>query len=290
MNRRTIGASLMLAGVFAFAAAPTMASAGEHHQPKPETHKVFVCKYVGKPGVDERLKGGKNPISVDSSATVGTWFNDAQGRSYVLAVDENGKQDDDKYTRADCPVVGPSESPSPTPTVTVTAPGPTVTVTAPGPTVTVTAPGPTVTETVPGPTVTETKNVEVPGPTVTATVTVTAEPTATPTVTETETVYPDPSISVVTETATTTATATATETVTASGQPVPGPTVTVTLDPSGNPVATSTPAEIGGGTPVTTLPKTGGSALTPIAFLMGLALMVAGSILAFAGRAGKRQA
>ena len=28
-------------------------------------HKVFVCKYVGTPGVDERLKLGQNPISVD---------------------------------------------------------------------------------------------------------------------------------------------------------------------------------------------------------------------------------
>jgi len=33
-----------------------------------EVHKVFVCKYVGKPGVDERLQTGNNPISVDSNA------------------------------------------------------------------------------------------------------------------------------------------------------------------------------------------------------------------------------
>ena len=56
--------------------------------------KVFVCKYIGKPGVDETLKGGKNPISVSSSATVGTYFNDAQGRSYVLAID-NEQEDPD---------------------------------------------------------------------------------------------------------------------------------------------------------------------------------------------------
>ncbi|WP_156160766.1 hypothetical protein [Demequina soli] len=47
-------------------------------------HQVWVCKYVGKPGDDERLKDGKNPIAVDGNATVGTYFNDAQGRSYVL--------------------------------------------------------------------------------------------------------------------------------------------------------------------------------------------------------------
>lgn len=53
--------------------------------------KVFVCKYVGKPGVDERLKAGKNPISVSSSSTggaaVGNYFADGQDRSYVIAID-----------------------------------------------------------------------------------------------------------------------------------------------------------------------------------------------------------
>ena len=29
--------------------------------------KVFVCKYVGKPGVDERLQTGDNPIDVSRS-------------------------------------------------------------------------------------------------------------------------------------------------------------------------------------------------------------------------------
>jgi hypothetical protein len=54
--------------------------------------KVFVCKYVGQPNVDERLQTGQNPIDVSVSAingpvTVGSWFKDAQGRSYVLAFD-----------------------------------------------------------------------------------------------------------------------------------------------------------------------------------------------------------
>ncbi len=60
--------------------------------------KVFVCKYVGKPGVDERLKAGKNPISVSSSSTggaaVGNFFADGQDRSYVIAID-NGQADPD---------------------------------------------------------------------------------------------------------------------------------------------------------------------------------------------------
>lgn len=52
--------------------------------------KSWVCKYVGTPGVDERFKDGKNPISVSTDAAVGTFFNDAQGRSYVLAIDDGG--------------------------------------------------------------------------------------------------------------------------------------------------------------------------------------------------------
>lgn len=57
--------------------------------------KVFVCKYVGTPGVDERLQTGQNPISVSVSSiehnqwdgTVPGWFSDAHDRSYVLAYD-----------------------------------------------------------------------------------------------------------------------------------------------------------------------------------------------------------
>lgn len=61
--------------------------------------KVFVCKYVGTPGEDERLQTGNNPISVSSNAIkdfqgVGSYFNDAQGRSYVLALDEGQEEPD----------------------------------------------------------------------------------------------------------------------------------------------------------------------------------------------------
>ena len=34
----------------------------------PTSRKVFVCKYVGKPGDDERLQTGQNPISVSVNA------------------------------------------------------------------------------------------------------------------------------------------------------------------------------------------------------------------------------
>jgi LPXTG-site transpeptidase (sortase) family protein len=51
--------------------------------------KVYVCKYVGKPGVDERLQTGQNPIEVSINTIpepveIGSYFPDAQGRSYVL--------------------------------------------------------------------------------------------------------------------------------------------------------------------------------------------------------------
>ena len=52
--------------------------------------KVWICKYSGIPGDDEFLKPGKNPIVVSSNATVGTYFNDAHGRSYVLALQTDG--------------------------------------------------------------------------------------------------------------------------------------------------------------------------------------------------------
>jgi hypothetical protein len=58
-----------------------------------EAKKVFVCKYVGTPGTNERLQTGNNPISVSVNAiqnnqwdgTVPGWFSDAHDRSYVLA-------------------------------------------------------------------------------------------------------------------------------------------------------------------------------------------------------------
>ncbi len=56
------------------------------------SQKVFVCKYVGTPGVDERPQTGNNPISVSVNSIpdyqgVGSYFADAQGRSFVLGED-----------------------------------------------------------------------------------------------------------------------------------------------------------------------------------------------------------
>jgi hypothetical protein len=52
--------------------------------------KVYVCKYVGTPGVDEVLQTGQNPIEVSVNAipidpvVVGSEFADQQGRSVVI--------------------------------------------------------------------------------------------------------------------------------------------------------------------------------------------------------------
>ncbi|MFN2320734.1 MAG: hypothetical protein ABR500_13780 [Dermatophilaceae bacterium] len=128
-------------------AALTLGSAGlafaDDHQPL----KVWVCKYVGTPGDDERLQTGQNPISVSenavSGAEVGDYFNDAQGRSYVLAVDDGGPEP----SVDECP---PADVPTPTPTMTAT-PTPTMTAT-PTPTMTATH-TPTMTKPVTGPVV-----------------------------------------------------------------------------------------------------------------------------------------
>ena len=73
--------------------------------------KYFVCKYTGKPGVDEVLQTGNNPISVSANAltppiVIGGYFNDAQGRSYVVAEDTG--QDE-----PECPVVENEEPETP---------------------------------------------------------------------------------------------------------------------------------------------------------------------------------
>ena len=61
----------------------------------PASSMVWVCKYVGTPGDDERLQTGNNPIRVSGNAAdedkdgqvfVGDQFADAQGRSVVVQI------------------------------------------------------------------------------------------------------------------------------------------------------------------------------------------------------------
>ncbi len=127
--------------------------------------KVYVCKYVGTPGVSEALQTGQNPIETSVNAlpdnwSVGGYFNDSQGRSFVLALSPQSPEPNVN----NCPP--PSTGGSPTPTATATAsatPTPTPTQTA---TATATA-------------------------TPTATATASATPTPTPTQTATATATPN---------------------------------------------------------------------------------------------------
>ena len=80
-------ATIAAVGVVAFSAPAQAADADS---------KVWVCKYVGTPGVDEVLKEGMNPIKVsghsvdqdkDGTVDVGDQFADAQGRSVVVQIE-----------------------------------------------------------------------------------------------------------------------------------------------------------------------------------------------------------
>lgn len=84
-------AVLVAVGLVAGLAASDVAAGGKIEGPNGE-HQVVVCKYVGKPGVDERLQTGNNPIVVDANALendgfagVFPWeFADAQGQSIAI--------------------------------------------------------------------------------------------------------------------------------------------------------------------------------------------------------------
>jgi hypothetical protein len=59
------------------------------------TTKAWVCKYVGTPGEDERLKNGNDGLVwVSTQAAQGTYFNDAHGRSYVLSIGTRDQRPD----------------------------------------------------------------------------------------------------------------------------------------------------------------------------------------------------
>ena len=90
-------------------------------QPVTAGLKVWVCKYVGTPGDDERLKEGKNPIEVsansadkpkDGQVFVGDQFADAQGRSVVVQI--GGKNPGaDICSTTPPPVIEPTTPPKP---------------------------------------------------------------------------------------------------------------------------------------------------------------------------------
>jgi hypothetical protein len=101
--------------------APPAASTSTH-----AVHKSYVCKYVGTPGVDERLQTGKNPIWVDnhsltgklnSVVKVGDTFSDKHVTSVVIVA--NTAKLRPEPTTAACPVpVGPTKVTAVAPTAT----------------------------------------------------------------------------------------------------------------------------------------------------------------------------
>lgn len=97
---KSAGAAVVLAGAYvATSAAPFMNAAhvsAYSVDPNASYDKVYVCKYVSTPENKERLQTGQNPISVSKNAIkdfkgIGSYFNDAQGRSYVVAWDNGDK-------------------------------------------------------------------------------------------------------------------------------------------------------------------------------------------------------
>lgn len=101
-----VGALVATGGLVMLATSPAAVAEGQDH--------VFVCKYVGKPGVDEVLKEGKQPIYTAVSSiqqnqwdgiTMPAYFSDAQDRSYVLdwATEQNTGQGETYIGTKTCP-------------------------------------------------------------------------------------------------------------------------------------------------------------------------------------------
>lgn len=139
MRKLLIGLGLI---VLLLSALQGTAFAGHDDHGPGTDKKVWVCKYVGKPGVDERLKDGKNPIPDAVESTVGTWFDDAQGWSFVLDVqtEANTGQGERYIGNLTCPdtttestttteVTTTTEAPTTTTEVTTTTEAPTTTTT-----------------------------------------------------------------------------------------------------------------------------------------------------------------
>ena len=115
-NRRggILGLIIMLLGfgLVTMGASPALATGNGSSQLEPA--KAAVCKYVGKPGVDERLQTGNNPIVVDRKDWMvkGSYFQDGQDRSYVLDFLNPGDPEPDV---SQCPAPdGPPDPPKPT--------------------------------------------------------------------------------------------------------------------------------------------------------------------------------
>lgn len=221
-----------------------------------EAKKVFVCKYVGKPGVDEVLQSGNNPISVSVNsikdyAGVGSYFNDAQGRSFVLAEDTRtgGGQEGE-----------PSVSQCPVPSTTTTTEAPTTTTTE-QPTTTTQVEETTTTTQVEETTTTT----EQPTTTTTEPVVETTVPETTTTTEATTTTQPEVDVSIVTVPTVPPTTDTPVTVL---------PTVPTTPDTAARVAVTPRPAVQG-----SQLARTGASDTVPALTLLGVGLLTLGVIL-----------
>jgi hypothetical protein len=83
---RRIAAFLALLGALVMSSGVAlMATAATADATQTPTLKDWVCKYVGTPGINERLKhGNEGLVWVSTSATQGSYFADGANRSYVL--------------------------------------------------------------------------------------------------------------------------------------------------------------------------------------------------------------
>lgn len=104
-----IGLALLVAIFSSGLLQATQASAYSMTNPYNQYKKVYVCKYVGTPGTNERLQTGDNPTSVSRYAIqnfqgIGSYFNDQQGRSFVVAWD-NGDHNEPPVSM--CPAPAP---------------------------------------------------------------------------------------------------------------------------------------------------------------------------------------
>ena len=195
--------------------------------------KVFVCKYVSKPGEAERLQTGQNPISVSVNSLVGPGedvhigdsFQDGQFRSVVIAFDVGQPEPD----VSECPPPHPPPTTT-TEAATTTAPTTTTSVVTTNPQGNTTTTGATTSTS--SPTTTSLR------PTTTSSSTSTTAPSTTTTTTSTtptSTTQPG-STTTTGGTSSTSTSSTSTTTTTSSG-----PTTSTTAPPS-NSTTTSTPS------------------------------------------------
>lgn len=81
-------AAALFVGITLLPASSVYASSNHNSRKNTVTTKDWVCKYVTKPGGEERLKRGNDGLVwVDTHATEGTWFKDGQYKSYVVLAD-----------------------------------------------------------------------------------------------------------------------------------------------------------------------------------------------------------